>query len=76
MLAQLFQQLMSVKPTAILIHVHSLVEAREWYKSAFPTAREIYLEAQDFVSFEIDGFTIELVMADEQVSSGKAGSVL
>lgn len=67
---------MSVKPVAVLIHVHSLAEAREWYKKAFPMATEIHLEKQDFVSLDIDGFTIELVHADQKVSSGKAGSVL
>ena len=67
---------MSVKPTAVMIHVHALAEARAWYKAAFPTAREIHLDAPEFISLEIDDFTIELVLADEEVSSGKAGSVL
>ena len=67
---------MSVTPTAVLIHVHALAEARAWYQAAFPTAREIDLDTQAFVWLEMDGFTIELVLADEKVSSGKSGSVL
>lgn len=39
-------------------------------------ATEISHDSEDFVAMDMDGFTIELVRADDKVSSGKAGCVL
>lgn len=63
---------------AVLIHVPKADwrAALAWYQSAFPRAKRVRIEAQDFECLELDGVRLELVYADEKVASGAAGSVV
>ncbi len=63
-------------PAALLVHVPDVEAGLNWYKRAFPDAVPVYLEQCDFTVLEINGFSLEIVQADEKVKSGKAGSVL
>ncbi len=65
-----------MKPATLLIPVSDVKTGLEWYKRAFPSARAIYLIEFDFTVLEIDGFSIDIVQADEKVSSGQQGTVL
>ena len=65
-----------MKPVSVLIHVVDVDQGFDWYKKAFPNAKERYLEAFDMRLLDISGFMIEIVKADAKVGSGKAGSVL
>ena len=62
-----------MKPVANLIHVDNVDESIAWYKQAFTAAIERSLDG--FVILDLEGFSIELVQADEKVKSGKSGSV-
>lgn len=65
-----------MKPVSVLIHVPDVDQGLDWYKKAFPNAKERYLEAFNMRLLDISGFMIEIVKADAKVGSGKAGSVL
>ncbi|MFM2484311.1 VOC family protein [Celerinatantimonas yamalensis] len=65
-----------MKPVAVLIHVPDVQLGLKWYQKAFPMASVCYLEEFDFTVLSIDGFSLEIVQADEKVSAGKCGSVL
>lgn len=65
-----------MKPVSVLTHVPDVDQGLDWYKKAFPIAKERYLEAFDMRLLDISGFMIEVVKADVKVGSGKAGSVL
>ncbi|MDN3650034.1 glyoxalase/bleomycin resistance/dioxygenase family protein [Reinekea marina] len=62
-----------MKPIANLIHVEDLKLGLDWYQKAFPDA--IVRTIDDFTFLEVNGFALELVLADEKVGSGKSGSV-
>lgn len=62
-----------MKPIANLIHVENVKAAINWYKRAFPGS--VLRELDGFEFLDINGFALELVLADEKVSSGKSGSV-
>ena len=65
-----------MKPVANLIHVEDVEDvdfAMKWYKKAFPLAVE--RKIGKFVYLDLNGFSLELVVADEKVGSGKFGSV-
>nr|WP_237724421.1 glyoxalase/bleomycin resistance/dioxygenase family protein [Vibrio fluvialis] len=47
-----------------------------WYQKAFPQAMPVFLHEFDFTILDMQGFSIEIVQADEKVSTGKSGSVL
>ena len=64
------------KPTALLVHVGDVQAGLNWYQQAFPTAKAIYLPDSDFTVLDIDGFSLEIVQADEKVSAGRNGTVL
>ncbi|TVU78836.1 glyoxalase/bleomycin resistance/dioxygenase family protein [Vibrio tasmaniensis] len=63
-------------PTAILIHVQNVALGIEWYQKAFPTAESVYHPSFDFTVLNLNGFSLEIVQADEKVGSGKCGTVL
>ncbi|CAH0526668.1 VOC family protein [Vibrio hippocampi] len=63
-------------PLAVLIHVPDVAVGLAWYKQAFPDAVPIYYQDSDFTVLDLNGFSLEIVKADEKVSSGKSGSVL
>ena len=60
---------------ALLIHVADQAAGVAWYSKAFPMA--IRKVGEDgFVFLHVQGTAIEIVPADEKVSSGPAGSVV
>ncbi|MEM6429233.1 MAG: glyoxalase/bleomycin resistance/dioxygenase family protein [Deinococcota bacterium] len=61
---------------AVMIHVSDVDMGLEWYQQAFPTATKKTIVEADFDYLEYQGIMIELVQADEKVSSGAAGSVV
>ena len=65
-----------MNPIAVLIHVSDVQLGFEWYKTAFPAAVEDKLEGCPLSVLRFNGFSIEIVLADEKVSSGKRGTVL
>jgi len=67
---------MSGAIAAVLVHVSDVEEAIEWYRKAFPQAVLKHLEAYDFSYLQIGDVDLEIVPADEKVSSGAAGSVV
>ncbi|MDR6432757.1 VOC family protein [Brucella pseudogrignonensis] len=67
---------MSGTISAVLIHVSDVDAAIEWYRKAFPQAVLKHLEAYDFSYLQIGDVDLEIVPADEKVSSGAAGSVI
>ncbi|MBF9000647.1 VOC family protein [Vibrio nitrifigilis] len=65
-----------MNPIAILIHVPNVAQGLAWYKKAFPSAIPIYYSDSDFTALDLDGFSLEIVQADEKVGAGKYGTVL
>ncbi|AKH65269.1 hypothetical protein VY86_19860 [Photorhabdus thracensis] len=65
-----------MKPIALLIHVPNVKAGLDWYKKAFPEARSVYLEEFDFTVLKINGFSLEIVQADDKVGAGKKGTVM
>jgi predicted enzyme related to lactoylglutathione lyase len=65
-----------LNPTAVLIHVPDVKLGLEWYQQAFPAATQVYHSEFDFTVLDLNGFSIEIVQADEEVGSGKKGTVL
>jgi len=63
-------------PAVLLIHVSDIPLALAWYQNAFPMAKPCYLAEFDMTLLQINGFSIEIVKADNKVSSGKSGTVL
>lgn len=63
-------------PAAVLVHVPNVAKGLEWYQNAFPDATPIYYPEFNFTVLDIDGFSIEVVQADEKVGAGKKGSVV
>jgi len=65
-----------MKPSAIMIHVQNIEEGLAWYEKAFPNAKREHIDSFDFTLLKVDDFDLEIVRADEKVSSGKSGTVL
>jgi predicted enzyme related to lactoylglutathione lyase len=65
-----------MNPSAVLVHVPDVTEGLEWYKQAFPNAVSVYYPEFDFTVLDLNGFSLEIVQADEKVCSGKSGTVL
>lgn len=63
-------------PIAILIYVPNVEEGLDWYKKAFPSTVSKYYPESDFLSLDLNGFSLEIVQSDEKVSSGKKGTVV
>ncbi|CAN5314958.1 glyoxalase/bleomycin resistance/dioxygenase family protein [soil metagenome] len=61
---------------AVMVHVSDVAAGLAWYQRAFPQAVRQQVEGFDFEVLAIGGVTIEIVQADEKVSSGAAGSVV
>lgn len=62
--------------SSILIHVDNPTEGLIWYQKAFPEAKKRSIAEFDFEYLDYRGVMIEIVPADNQVSSGAAGSVV
>ncbi|MGL1138416.1 VOC family protein [Vibrio parahaemolyticus] len=63
-------------PSAVLVHVPDVAKGLEWYKKAFPEAVPIYHSDFDFTVLDLNGFSLEIVEADEKVGTGKNGTVI
>ena len=63
-------------PLAVLVHVDDVEEGQKWYRKAFPEAIPVYLKESDFTILDLNGFSIEIVQADNKVGIGKQGTVL
>ena len=63
---------------AVMIHVSDVAAALTWYARAFPqaTLKKIAMPTRDFEYLDVDGVMLELVPADEKVSSGASGSIV
>ncbi len=65
-----------MNPAAVLVHVPNVEQGLDWYQKAFPEATSVYHSDFDFTVLDLNGFSIEIVQADEKVGSGKNGTVL
>ena len=63
-------------PVALLIHVPDVAQGLKWYKQAFPDAKERLCNDDSLAFLKLNGFMIEIVLADNKVGSGKRGTVL
>ena len=61
---------------SVLIYVDDPKAGLEWYHQAFPGAERRTVAEFDFEYLEYHGVTIEIVLADEKVASGPAGTVV
>jgi len=61
---------------AVLIHVADISAGIQWYHLAFPHAVRFRVEGCDFDFLRVGSVQIEIVPADEKVSSGASGSVV
>ncbi|WP_025126317.1 VOC family protein [Pseudomonas sp. PH1b] len=61
---------------AVMIHAADWRAATDWYAQAFPQARRIVHQPDDFGHLQINGIAIEIVAADAKVGQGPAGSVV
>lgn len=61
-----------------MIHVSDVNVALSWYARAFPHAvrKTLAMPTFEFEYLDVDGVMLELVPADEKVSSGASGSVV
>lgn len=66
----------ALNPIAVLVHVPDVPLGLTWYQKAFPMAESKYLAEFEFTVLNINGFSLEIVQADEKVGSGKKGTVL
>jgi predicted enzyme related to lactoylglutathione lyase len=65
-----------LKPIALLVYVDNVEAGLNWYKKAFPESKTVYIEEFNFTALKINDFFLEIVQADEKVSSGKFGTVM
>ncbi|WP_081959347.1 VOC family protein [Aeromonas finlandensis] len=63
-------------PVAVLVHVPDVGAALAWYQRAFPNAVAVYYPEFNFTVLDLNGFSLEIVQADEKVESGKKGTVV
>ncbi|MDF4316911.1 glyoxalase/bleomycin resistance/dioxygenase family protein, partial [Vibrio parahaemolyticus] len=52
-------------PSAVLVHVPDVATGLIWYTKAFPEAVPIYHSDVDFTVLDLNGFSLEIVQADE-----------
>ena len=62
--------------TAVMVHVSDIQAGLAWYQRAFPSAVRAYARAYDFEFLSVGSTQLEVVLADEKVASGAAGSVV
>lgn len=67
---------MGMQPIAVLIHVPDWEAGFSWYQKAFSDAIIVQLPEFNFRALRIGDFFIDVVLADDNVSSGKSGTVL
>lgn len=62
--------------SAVMVHVSRPEDAFVWYEKAFSNAIRHRIESQDFEYLQVGGVHIEIVQADEKLSSGPSGTVV
>jgi uncharacterized protein len=66
----------SPRIAAIMIHVPNIIEAMAWYERVFPNAQRSSTDEEKFEFLQVGEVRLELVLADQKVSSGPSGSVV
>jgi uncharacterized protein len=61
---------------AVMVHVSDVAAAADWYLRAFPHAVRSTTATTDVECLSIAGMQLELVLADDKVSSGPSGTVV
>ena len=65
---------------AVMVHVSDPAAAMDWYQLAFPGSTRVSVDGHDFEYLQVGGAQgstrIEIVKADEKVSSGPSGTVV
>ena len=61
---------------AVMVHVLDHTQGLAWYEQAFQLAKRENSEEHDFEFLRLGGLQIEVVQADEKVSSGPSGTVV
>ena len=61
---------------AVLVHVDDVAAGLAWYRRAFAQAQHVSIAVPAFECLAIDGVRLEIVRADEKLSSGASGSVV
>jgi len=61
---------------AVMVHVPSITEALAWYERVFPNALRSSIAEEEFEFLLVGEVRLELVLADQKVSSGPSGSVV
>jgi uncharacterized protein len=61
---------------AVMIHVPNPAQGLAWYEQAFPLARRQKSKQHEFEFLQLGNIQLELVLADEKVSSGPSGTVV
>jgi len=59
-----------------MIHVSDVEAALPWYRQLFEPTKLLRHQADEIAILDVEGFSLEIVKADDKVSSGKSGSVL
>ena len=62
--------------TAVMVHVPNISEALAWYERVFPNALRSSVAEEEFEFLLVGEVRLELVLADQKVSSGPSGSVV
>ncbi|AAY93363.1 glyoxalase/bleomycin resistance/dioxygenase family protein [Pseudomonas protegens] len=61
---------------AVMIHAADWRAATHWYAQAFPQARRVLHEPDDFGHLQLAGLSLEIVPCDAKVGQGPAGTVV
>jgi uncharacterized protein len=61
---------------AVMIHVHSVSEAMDWYERVFPDVSRSSIAEEEFEFLLVGQVRLEFVLADQKVSSGPSGSIV
>ena len=61
---------------AVMVHVEDAQSGLEWSQRAFPNAATISVAESNFKYLDVQGIQLEIVEADEKVTSGPAGSIV
>ena len=61
---------------AVLVHVEDVADGIAWYQRAFPNAVLKRIDALNFDYLALGEIHLEVVSADEKVTSGASGSVV
>jgi len=62
--------------TAVMIHVSDVEQGISWYEKAFPLAKRERSAMHDFEFLQLESLQLEIVPADEKVTSGPSGTVI